>query len=496
MNILDALGDWSAHRGPLYRRLATAIQRAIADGDIPPGTALPAERNLARSLALGRSTVVGAYDLLRAEGLLESKQGSGTWVAGAARATARGAVPQESLRGAALSAAEHPGAPIIDLATASLPAAQAVREALDALGGGSPSGDALDELLSSSGYSALGLLELRRAVAEVFTDDGVPTTPDQVLITTGDQQALSLICSQYLSLGDTAVVEDPTSPGMLDLLHEAPVAIRSSPSISRAGVRPLLEIVGRAHPALVYLFPALGPEGLASDEAELRTLAAALRGYSGAIVEDGVIVEDTGSRYLLPAGERPSLLAGLAPEAGILTVGSMSKVFWGGLRIGWVRGDENAILRLSRAKARADLGTPMLSQEVAARLLRRLNEVGEARERELSARREVALAVLQRSMPEFTCVRVDGGGTLWLKMPRGASRPFCEVAKRHGVAVVPGAALSAGGSSDAYLRVALGADAAAFAEGAERLAQAWSQYDQRAAIGGSHDPMHEGATLV
>lgn len=474
------------HSGPLYRRLATAIQRAIANGEIPPGTALPAERHLAKSLALGRSTVVGAYDLLRAEGLLESRQGSGTWVAGAVRSTAYGGAPQESLRGAALSMTEDLDTPIIDLATASLPASSLVREAFDAVGGA-----LLDELLATSGYSALGLPELRRAVAEVFTRDGLPTTPDQILITTGDQQALSLICSQYLSLGDTAVVEDPTSPGILDLLHEAPVAIRSTPSLSSAGARSLLELIDKSHPALTYIFPALGPEGRACSETELRTLALGLRDYSG------VVVEDIGSRYLLGRDDRPSLLARAAPDLSVLTVGSMSKVFWGGLRVGWVRGDENAILRLSRVKARADLGTPMLSQLVAAWLLRRLDEASETRVYELNARREAALAVLQQRLPEFQCGPVDGGGVLWLKMPRGASRPFVEMAKRYGVAVVPGAALSAGGASDGYLRVALGAEAAVFADGVDRLARAWAQYDQRAVTSGSlGDALHGEGTIV
>lgn len=473
-NILDVLGGWSMHSGPLYRRLATAIQRAIANGEIAPGTALPAERHLAKSLALGRSTVVGAYDLLRAEGLLESKQGSGTWVAGAVRSASGRTAPQESLRGAALTSSEDPDATMIDLATASLPAAPSVREALAAV-----NGELLDELLVTSGYSALGLPELRRAVAEVFTHDGVPTTPDQILITTGDQQALSLICSQYLSLGDTALVEDPSSPGILDLLHEAPVAIRSAPSLSRAGGRGILELMAKAHPALIYLFPSLGPEGLASDEAELRTFASGLRALTG------VVVEDTGSRYLLARDDRPSLLSRVAPDANVLTVGSMSKVFWGGLRIGWVRGDENAILRLSRAKSRADLGTPMLSQLVAAWLLRRLDDASDARVSELNARREAALEVLGRVLPDFACEVTDGGGTLWLGMPRGASRPFTEVAKRHGVAVVPGAALSASGASDGYLRVALGPDAAGFEEGIARLARAWAQYDQRSTRGGA-----------
>ncbi len=459
-NVLDVLGSWSMHSGPLYRRLATAIQHAIANGEIPPGTALPAERHLAKSLALGRSTVVGAYDLLRADGLLESKQGSGTWVAGAARNVAHRNAPQGSLRGAALAAGDH----IVDLATASLPAAPMVRDALEHL-----RGDLLDQLLNTSGYSALGLPELRRAVAEVFTRDGLPTTPDQVLITTGDQQALSLVCGQFLELGDTAVVEDPTSPGILDLLHEAPVAVRSCASISSAGAWPIVETIAKAKPSLVYLLPALGPEGRVASEVELRSFVSGVRDFTG------VIIEDTSTRQLIP-GDRPPLLARLTSKLNVLTVGSMSKVFWGGLRIGWIRGEENAILRLSRAKARADLGTPVLSQLVAAWLLRRIDEVSQIRRGELASRHELAIITVRERLPDFEICESAGGVTLWLSMPRGASRPFSEVARRHGVAIVPGSALSAGGASDGFLRVALGNDIAAFRDGVERLARAWVHY--------------------
>jgi DNA-binding transcriptional MocR family regulator len=128
MQFLDALGEWSARSGPLYVRLASAIGDAIARGDIPPGRALPSERSLAGRLAIGRTTVTGAYAQLRQGNLGESRRGSGTWARGAARA-ASGEPPRESLPGGALRDA----AACIDLATAALPAPrllQSLRESL------------------------------------------------------------------------------------------------------------------------------------------------------------------------------------------------------------------------------------------------------------------------------------------------------------------------------------------------------------------------------
>src|SRR5438477_9616142 len=74
------LGTWSAAPGPLHRKLADALEVAIERGDVPAGSLLPAERVMARNLAVSRSTVVAAYDRLRSEGWVESRQGSGTRV--------------------------------------------------------------------------------------------------------------------------------------------------------------------------------------------------------------------------------------------------------------------------------------------------------------------------------------------------------------------------------------------------------------------------------
>lgn len=465
-NVMDAIGQWTMHSGPLYQRLANAIRNAVTRGDMPPGTILPAERHLARMLAIGRSTVVSAYDLLRADGVLESKQGSGTWVSGADRNSAsRGGQP-ESLGRAALSEGET----LIDLATASLPAAPAVREATEAL-----RGDLFDQLLSQTGYSAVGLAELRRAVATMYSEEGLPTTPEQVLITTGDQQALSLLTQHLLETGDSVVLEDPTSPGMLDLLRQRPVTIRSTRSVASAGEQPLLDVISRTAPALVYAITSLGPEGLVADRDAILRLAKGLQGFEGAVIED------TSFRQLV-WDEPPPYLAAVARTATVFTVGSMSKLFWGGLRVGWIRGDENAILRLSRAKARADLGTPALSQVVSAWLLHRRTQIRDDRRVEVRSRIEEATQVVSELLPDFEITATAGAVALWLRMPRGASRPFAETARRRGVAIVPGDSLSADGASDAYIRVAIGGSAALFEEGIRRLTTAWMEYDRTADV--------------
>lgn len=464
MNTLDALGNWTIHPGPLYRRLATAIKVAVLRGDLTPGTLLPAERQLAKQLAVGRSTVVGAYDLLRGEGVLQSRQGSGSWIAGADRMPAS-RTSVESLRGAALTDVDS----LIDLATAVLPPARQVREALASLADSD-----IDALQSPNGYSVLGLHELRQAVASRFSLDGLPTTADQILVTTGGQQALHLVTHQFLHTSDSALVEDPTSPGILDLLRNLPVGIRWSRSLSSSGAATVLEAMRRSNPALVYLFACLGPEGLAANRVELRELGRKLDGY------EGVVVEDASSRHLA-ADPPPYLAAGCS--ASVVTIGSMSKLFWSGLRVGWIRADPNVVLRLSRVKARYDLGTPLVSQHLATWLLARLDAVRVERLEELRARAAHARGVVGTVLPAFEITDGSEGATLWLRLPHGASGPFAELARRHGVAVVSGSSLSASGLGDAFLRIAIGLPGPAFDDGIARLADAWREYEAHGSSG-------------
>lgn len=460
MNIHDALGDWSARPGPLYARLATAIGTAVDRGDIPPGTALPPERALAKRLAIGRNTVVHAYDRLRERGLVESRQGSGSWVAGASRA-AGAERPREALRAAAL---RDPTA-LVDLATAALPAHRRMRDLVAALG---QDDEETAAALDTPGYQPAGLPALRTALAARLAAQGLPTAADQVLVTTGDQQALSLVAGHELTDRDTAVVEDPTSPGVLDVLHGLPVTVRSARPVT-TGSEDLLRVVDRLRPGLVYLMPTLGPLGRVLGAAERARLARAL-------VDRDVLVVDDVSHSGLTFEPAPPPLAACAETTNLLTVGSLSKLHWGGLRLGWVRGPAPLIAALARAKARADLGTPVLDQLLATRLLTVEDEVRAERVDALRRHLAHATAVLSASLPELTWTPPEGGLNLWLRLPAGTATAFSEVATRCGVAVVPGAVLSPRGAADDHIRVVYARPPKVFDEGVRRLATAWETY--------------------
>src|SRR5436190_8297237 len=183
--LAGALGNWTGGGGPLYRQLARAFQAAVVSGDLLPGTRLPAERPLAEQLAVSRSTLLAAFDELKREGWLESRRGSGTWITRPDERAAAGA-ENDSARSLRVNAflRSGPAAPI-DLATAVLPAVRAVAEVLSGL-----AGPDVERLLAGHGYEPAGLAELRAQVAGAFTEDGIATHADEVLITTGAQQAM------------------------------------------------------------------------------------------------------------------------------------------------------------------------------------------------------------------------------------------------------------------------------------------------------------------
>jgi DNA-binding transcriptional MocR family regulator len=188
------------------------------------------------------------------------------------------------------------------------------------------------------------------------------------------------------------------------------------------------------------------------------------------------IVEDNTLADLSLAGRPPAPIAAFDSAAPVLTVGSLSKLFWGGLRIGWIRASEEILLRMTRLKIMADLGGSLIGQLVAVRLLAEAERVRAMRRREMRERLDRLTRLLSRHLPDWTWVEPAGGLSLWVKLPRGDASTFAQVALRHGVAVVPGALASPGGGCADRLRLPYVLDAASMREGVERLARAWEAY--------------------
>ncbi|OLR90783.1 aminotransferase-like domain-containing protein [Actinokineospora bangkokensis] len=205
--LVSLLGRWRDDGTRLGSAgLAAGVRRLVLDGRLPPGTTLPAERELAAALGVSRTLVGAAWELLRQEGFAASRRGSGTWTE----------LPAAALRG------QTPGAQPLDLARAAGAAVPELLAAFDRVRA------ALPAELAGHGYHERGHDLLRERLADRFTQRGLPTDPDQVIVTNGAHHALALVLHALTGPGDRVLVEQPTYPNAIDAVraaHATPVPV-------------------------------------------------------------------------------------------------------------------------------------------------------------------------------------------------------------------------------------------------------------------------------
>lgn len=467
--LADLLGDWAASPGPRYASLAAAVRDAIAAGTLARGDRLPAERRLAEVLSLSRSTVVAAYDLLREQSLVTSRQGSGTVVeSGVAVRRPDGRVDGGGATGLLQRMVDRP-TDVISLNHAIDAGAPALAEELAALVTAE-----LPGLLADAGYHPGGLEALRVAVADHYTGRQLPTSPEQILVTNGATQAVGLIAQLYLRRKAPVVTEAPSWPGCLDLMRPQGATLIGLP-MDDEGIRPdLLHAALSDHrPALTFVMPTFhNPTGTLMSVARRRQVAEISSRFGVPLVEDIAYLDhDTPAPVAAHAADR---------HQEILTVSGLSKSVWGGLRIGWVRGPVDVVQRLARLKALADMGSAVIDQALAARLLPRAAELSVEREELRRTRMATADALLSEQLPEWRWRIPDGGPALWIELPDADARSFSATALRHGVEVVPGDSTDPSGAHDSYLRLPVTFSPDVLAEVVARLRRAWEAFSARA----------------
>ncbi|MET9516318.1 PLP-dependent aminotransferase family protein [Streptomyces sp. NPDC002994] len=466
--LIDLLGDWSSAEGPLYRRLTDAFVRAVRSGDLRPGDRLPSERRLADALSVSRATVVAVYDALRGSGLVETRRGSGTRVSGGA--VVHRVTPDGRVHGGQATA-------VIQRLVAQPPNLISLGQAAEA--GGPDLARALLDLvredlpglIRDAGYHPAGLPALRAAIAAHHTAHGLPTTPDQVVVTTGATQAVALSAQLYLGRGSTTIVESPGWPGCLDVLRAAGSRLVGV-ELDSDGIRidRLAAALAEHQPALLYVMPTYhNPTGTLMSAGRRRRVAELA-------AEHGVtILEDSAHAASLAPGQAPPPIATNRAGGTVLTVGSLAKAVWGGLRIGWIRAPQDAVARLARLKALNDLGSPILDQALAARLLPALPTLAPERDRILRERLATMTRLLAERLPDWRWQEPQGGSVLWIRLPPGTeAQIYAQLALRHGAEVIPGATMDPTGTHDNYLRLPYSFAPETSAELVGRLSAAWA----------------------
>ncbi|MGW4506053.1 MocR-like transcription factor YczR [Streptomyces sp. NPDC004436] len=448
---------------PGYRSLADALRTLVLDGRIALHVRLPAERELAEAVGASRATVTGAYDLLRESGYVRSRRGSGTWTE---LPEGHRPVGAHALVGAGGYSAD--GDPGIDLAIAAMGAPEGALA--DALARAAPR---LPEAARTPGYHPFGLPALRTAVAERFTRRGLPTRPEQILVTSGAQQAFTLVVSLLCGPGDRVVTENPTYANALDALRHARLRTGSI-AVSDSGwdMEIAESTLRQTVPRLAYTIPDFhNPTGaLMPPEQRLRLLAATRRTGTWLVVDETIadIALD------VPA---PPPLASLAPRGGadhVVTIGSLSKTHWGGLRVGWIRATAKMITELTAVRVSADMTGSVLDQLVALPLLDGMDRTLPARLDELRLRRAALVEALQRHTPEWSWQVPPGGLSLWVDLGEPVSSALAERAAAAGVHIGRGARFGVDpGTFEHRLRIPYTLPADRLDEGVRRLAAAF-----------------------
>jgi DNA-binding transcriptional MocR family regulator len=182
------------------------------------------------------------------------------------------------------------------------------------------------------------------------------------------------------------------------------------------------------------------------------------------------VVDEAHQALALDGQDMPRPFA--AYHADTMTVGSASKSFWGGLRLGWIRAPIGAMDRLTSARIRLDLGAPVMEQLVLARLLADGPVLAEHLTR-LRDQRDGLLAALAGRLPDWSFHRPTGGLAVWCRLPVAAASALAAEAERLGVIVTPGRAFAAEGGLERFVRVPWTRPVAELDLAVDRLAAAW-----------------------
>jgi DNA-binding transcriptional MocR family regulator len=469
------LGEWRPSDGRgLADALTDRVRLLVLDGRLPLHTRVPAERELAAALGVSRTTVAATYEALRGAGVLHSRRGAGSWIQ--LRGGTSGATPFSP---------NTADPDLHDLAHAALPAPRdAVRSAALA------ASEDLVAHLGGHGYDLLGLPALRAAIATRFTARGLPTSPDQVLVTSGAQHAIALLLQVLTGPGDRVLVEHPSYPNALDAVRArgalpVPVPLAPGPDgVGELDLDLLSASVRDAAPRLAYLIPDFhNPTGALLDVPGRARLVELARRTGTTVVVDETLAE-----LGLDGPPPPPVAAhGGADSPLLITVGSASKVFWGGLRVGWIRAAAPLVRRLAAARTALDLGGPTLEALVTVRLLADVDAVTAARRAELTAARDHLRGRLSESFPSWRPSRPTGGLSLWVELGAPVSSRLTVAARRHGVLLAAGPRFGLDGAFERYLRLPYTLRRDRMDETLRRLSAAWGELDRVPADAARHD---------
>lgn len=429
---------------PVFRQLADGVARAARRGSLKAGHRLPSSRELAAYLGVNRLTVESAYDELERQGLIERRHGSGTFVLPSferAKKGGEGRVTWPSWQAKLGQAGEG--------AVASAPAKTCPFDFSGGMGdpGLIPSGELLrcfrtvlrrDGPIALGYENAQGFEPLRKSIAEILSSQGLPARAENILITTGSQQAISLCAQALLNPGDTVFVEEFCYDSALALFRMLGLKVVPLPMDGDGlMVEKLDPLIRKRKPGLLYCMPNFqNPTGRVLSARRRRLLVELATRHDFPILEDDYVGE---LRY---EGNALPCLKALDTRGCVLYTSTFSKMLMPGLRLGYLLAEGPAMEYLCHWKKRLDIANASVLQRALQAFVsvgRYRRHVRQAR-RVYRKRRDALLASIAENLPEGTLYQVPSGGLfLWLRVPGVKdSRALLKTAAKDGIAFVPG----------------------------------------------------------
>ncbi|HEX8487350.1 MAG TPA: PLP-dependent aminotransferase family protein, partial [Propionibacteriaceae bacterium] len=292
---------------------------------------------------------------------------------------------------------------------------------------------------------------------------------EQLVITAGALSALNIVARTLVTAGDRVLVESPSYPNAITVLRQTarPVAY----PLPATGWEPRdFELTLRqSSPAMSYLIPEFhNPSGAWMSEETRPAIAAALQRHRSTAVIDEALVD-----LSLDGEPKRTPLAVYLPDA--VTIGSASKAFWGGLRIGWIRAPRELVRPLVETRALLDLGAAPFEQLVVASLLTDDTGVLDRHRRRLRTARDQLRSDLSTLLPDWQLSSPAGGLSLWVTLPDESSSRLAMLADRHGLVLTAGPRFFVSGGGERQLRLPYTAAPDVLADAAQRLARLWSE---------------------
>jgi DNA-binding transcriptional MocR family regulator len=309
---------------------------------------------------------------------------------------------------------------------------------------------ALPAYLGGAGYHPTGIPELRAAVVEAYRRRGLPTSTEQIMITSGVQQALDLAVRLLVPPGSAVLTESPTYPNALATFAARRARVHTY-GLTADGwdADMLLETVRQTGARIAYVIPEFqNPTGHLMP-ADLRAQLPAVAHAAGT----DLVVDESFVDLFFDDIEMPPPVASFDRHSRVLSIGGMSKPYWGGLRIGWVRAAEPVVQRLAAVRIGVDMAGPVLDQLVAVSLLKRSEQIVGARRVQLRERRDVLVAAVRRELPTWHVTVPDGGVTLWAELDGPISSALARAAEAFGVRLAPGPRFGVDGTLERFLRL-------------------------------------------